>query len=355
MAIDVPLDVHNLIIEWVFRSSQGTAVDWVNRSPERRAVDLATLCACALVCRAWTPTAQRLIFRRVICFSLDDHQCNIQLLVRTLCTRPHLAAHVRYIHITWPSRPDYGSVCLDLLEICRHVEGISFQGGVDDNQVMSAELEARMRAIQLKPVVLDMFGLSPTHCRTIVNMWPGARMLKFNAYYNHPLPPTVEALEIYGEGALNCLSHSHPLPALRYLCLITPWWQGTLAKHLISTGILPQLQSLRIKDDFPPPEVLKQLTQLRTLIVSPPTKPITLPPSLRHVGYHLWVALMPRVRAKLVVDPLRMLPELKLVTVEGLPRQHVRALEGMCREKCVDFVTYAEPVCFEQPRHTDWI
>ncbi|KAI0051936.1 hypothetical protein FA95DRAFT_1602180 [Auriscalpium vulgare] len=353
MATELPLDVQILIIEWLFRSSQHALIDY------------ATLRACAIVCRAWTPVAQRLLFRRLRCLGLQDPQSRIRLLVDTLRTRLHLAAHVRYIEVAWPSYPrDFGDVCLHLLELCRQVEAISFWLSNHNNKPLSADLDAHLRAIQLRPMVLEMIGLDDTVCRTIVNIFPGARVLVFNVRqrYDGPyeclLPSTVEALEIPADSLRQCLSLSEPLPALRHLSLLLPDWSDkALCEHLNYPGLLQQLQSLQIKGNFPPEEILKPLVQLRTLIVEElPRKPVTLPPSLRHIGYHAWWNAAPGALAELAVDPLRALPELQLVTVTRAVKPHVRlALEEMCRENGVHLGTYEMPFFFRKQKHIDWI
>ncbi|KAI0051929.1 hypothetical protein FA95DRAFT_107249 [Auriscalpium vulgare] len=346
MATELPLDVQFLIIEWVFRSSQ-----W------RILVDYATLHACALVCRAWTPTAQRLLFRRLRCINFDDHQCNIQLVVNTLSIRPHLVAHVRYIQVSWPSLPpDYGDACLRLLELCRHVDGILFVGWNHNDWHLSAELGARLCAIQLRPMLLGIHSL--TISGTIVKMLPGARRFVFGSGHNDPLPPTAESLEILASRPHLCLTLSHPLPALRHLCLVLPCWSDEdFHQTLISASFLSQLQSLSIRGDIPPAEMLEQLVQLKTLIVGElPRKPVSFPSSLRHFGYHAWVMAMDAVSTELAIDPLRALPELQLVTVTREFEPHVRAaLEKMCRDKGLGFETYETFQCFEQPIHIDWI
>ncbi|KAI0046750.1 hypothetical protein FA95DRAFT_1606642 [Auriscalpium vulgare] len=334
MATEVPLDVQLLVIEWVFRSSQ------------HKHIDFATLRACALVCRAWSRLAQRLIFRHIRCTDLRGESCDIHLLVRTLILLPHLAAHVRYIKAAWPSHPpDYSDVCLSLLELCRHVEGISFMGRDYNNHSLTAELDARMRAIPLRPVLLETIGLAKAICRTILDMFPGARVLGFRTDYEHPLPPTVNALEINAHSAHQYLSHLHPLPALCSLCLITPWWPGgTLGNHLISSGVLPQLRYLEIQGLFPPQEILEQLFQLKTLVVSMlPEQHVALPPSLQHVGYHIdYLSCGVAPAAEIVVNPLRVLSELRLVTVTRELKNRVQAaLETMCRDRGVDFGIYA--------------
>ncbi|KAI0044452.1 hypothetical protein FA95DRAFT_255051 [Auriscalpium vulgare] len=349
-AVEVPLDLQMLIVEWVFRSSQHALID------------RTTLRACALVCHAWTPTAQRLLFRRiyVYCADLQDRRDRIQLLVSSISNFPHLAAHVRYIQVAWPSHPpDYADVCVRLLELCSHVKGISFVESVDNNKALSAELDARMHAIQLRPMFLEVSrGLDNTVGRTIMSMCPGARVLKFNADYEYPLPPTVEALNIFAYSATASALLSNPLPALRHLYLVHPQWSDqALCERFIFAGILPQLQSLVIMGEMPPRSILELLTHLKTLVVGKhPLKYAALPSSLRHVGFHLWATARSRVRAIYAVVALRELPELQLVTVTPCVEPHVRdALEGMCREKRVDFATYESPECFQKPQDIDWI
>ncbi|KAI0041448.1 hypothetical protein FA95DRAFT_1611009 [Auriscalpium vulgare] len=343
MATELPLDVQILVIECVFRSSQHARIDYT------------TLHACALVCRAWTPTAQRLLFRRLRCISLDDRQCNIQLVVDTLIIHPRLSAHVRYIQVSWPSFPPaYASVCLRLLELCPHVEGVSFLGWNNNNRGLTIELAARMRAIQLQPVLLKLLGL--TKSKAIVDMFPGARLLVFSAGHGAPLPPTVESLEIVAAHASDCLTLSHPLPSLRHLCLVIPRWSDeALRQHLVSASCLPQRQSLSIRGDIPPAEMLEQLVQLKTLIVGElPRKPVSFPSSLRHFGYHAWVRAMKAVSMELAIDPLLALPELQLVTVTREFEPHVRAaLEKMCRDKGLGFGTFETYECLQKiPKHS---
>ncbi|KAI0046735.1 hypothetical protein FA95DRAFT_1679551 [Auriscalpium vulgare] len=346
---EVPLDIQLLLIEWILRLSQSTIIDYT------------TLRACALVCRAWTPTAQRLLFRRIQREPLQYCHYNIHLLVPTLCTRPHLATHVRSILIAWPPYPaSYAADCLRLLELCPHVERISFFDSEGHGKALSAELDAHMHAIQLRPVVLETSFLDEHTCRSLVNMCSGARVLILNDGYAHPLPATVEALQILADDPQHCLPLAQPLPALRSLTVICPAWSDTvLCGHLTSAGILPQLRTLQISGAFPPAEILAQLGQLRTFVVDelPKAPPIALPAPLRHFGYHIWAAEPGvLVLAELVVNPLRALPDLQLVTVTRRIEQHVRAaLEGMCRDRGVDFGVYALPSSFQEPRNIDWI
>ncbi|KAI0041447.1 hypothetical protein FA95DRAFT_1576353 [Auriscalpium vulgare] len=208
-----------------------------------------------------------------------------------------------------------------------------------------------------------MDGLDYTICRTILHMIRGARVLILKELHGRQygfLPlSTVEALEISGSTFPQCVSLSEPLPALRHLCLVLPdWSDDALCYGLTSAGILPQLQSLKIEGrEFPPPEILKQLVQLTVLVVRgiATAHSITLPATLQHFGFHAWAA-PPGLRAELLVGPLRALPELRLVTVTPCVRRAVgTALEGMCRNKGVDFGMYEYPEGFQQPQHIDWI
>ncbi|KAI0039608.1 hypothetical protein FA95DRAFT_1612438 [Auriscalpium vulgare] len=351
MAIEVPLDVYSLIIEWAFRSSQ-----------HARSINPSTLRACALVCRAWTPIAQRLLFRRICCTCTNWHgpKCKIRLLVNTLSIRPNLAAHVR--HMTVASQPSkHANVCLRLLELCRHVEGIFFLDWADNSTDTGAELNARLRAMQLRPVLLEVVA-TESSANGVLEALPAVRVLTLRAaHVDSPLPPTIEALKIHGHNAGECLLRSTPLPALRYLSVIAPLWSDTaICPQLISTGILPQLESLQVKGRFPPPQTLEQLVRLRTLVVDQlPEEPTKLLPSLRHFGYHSWTQYLSGQRAehaKLAVDLISELPELRLVTATRDVAQDVRAaLEGMCREEGVEFGTYAMPNHFWKPWNIDWI
>ncbi|KAI0046738.1 hypothetical protein FA95DRAFT_1606633 [Auriscalpium vulgare] len=323
MAIYVPLDIQILIIEWVFRSSQQAYVDY------------STLNACARVCRAWTPTSRRLLFRRIQFTNLHNRgpcrpDCNVRLLLGTLRTRPELAAHVRHIAV-YKCRKS--CPWLQLLELCRYIDVISLTNWNGANNPLSAALAAHPRSVPLGPAVLILVGNDTSESiHSVVQMCSSARVLIVdNAHCIASLPPTVTALRILSGSLEDCLSVPSPLPALRYLCLVRPCWPGA---HLLSAGILAQLHSLQIGGALPPAEVLAQLVRLRTLVVGAlPTAPRT----RRRCGT---LATTP--------DPLRMLPELRLVTVTRGVEQHVRAeLEEMCRDRGVDFGVYATPTDFQ--------
>ncbi|KAI0043696.1 hypothetical protein FA95DRAFT_1609143, partial [Auriscalpium vulgare] len=113
-----PLEIHIAVIEWVYRSSQHAAIDY------------PTLRACALVCRAWTFFAQRLLFRRVPVPKTKLMKLDSIIMARfvgTLRTAPHLAAHVRsFIFELANSHPGPGvsDDTMEALALCTNIEGI---------------------------------------------------------------------------------------------------------------------------------------------------------------------------------------------------------------------------------------
>ncbi|KAI0048878.1 hypothetical protein FA95DRAFT_1557453 [Auriscalpium vulgare] len=346
----VPLDVQILVIEWVYRSSQHARIDY------------ATLCACALVCRA-TPIAQQLLFRRILRNPLGDHYHEPPLLIRTFYARPSLAAHVRHIQVGWPMRiSSFDDAILDLLELCPHVQGISFLS-LMSTRSLSPELEARLRSIPLRPVVLEMIGQQPP-VSNILQMWPGVRVLMLSVPDARSLPvrvpSSVQALTLLaGDDVRRCLSPSEPLPELHNLMLLSPVWSNAAwCAHLLAVGVLPQMRILRIRGEFPPQDVLQQLTRLESLVVQePPLQAVTLPSPLQHFGYHCAPSGPTKLaRAEFVAHALRALSDLRLVTVtRSVARDMHAALQCMCRRRGVDFATYETPECFPRPRNIDWI
>ncbi|KAI0045449.1 hypothetical protein FA95DRAFT_1680452 [Auriscalpium vulgare] len=118
----VPLDVQVIVIEWVYRSSQ------------HRAIDYPTLCACALVCRSWTPIAQRLFLRRV---PVPDPYIEVQrfpqiiidFILRTLRAAPSLAAHIRSVicNLAVAFDSDAEDDDVTVLALCTNTDSILFK------------------------------------------------------------------------------------------------------------------------------------------------------------------------------------------------------------------------------------
>ncbi|KAI0045652.1 hypothetical protein FA95DRAFT_1607507 [Auriscalpium vulgare] len=351
----LPLDVQILIIEWVLRSSQHARIDY------------ATLRACALVCREWTPIAQRLLFRRIPRIPSRHDHGGISLLFHVLRAHPHLAAHVRSVRVGWTLSHPVLDMTLALLELCPRVEGLSFISFVFQSFVNVAQT-TRLRALYLKPTVLEVVG-DEALVSSIVPMWPSVRVLlvRTNDGNGGPqvaqalptrVPSSVQALTLPASNVRRILSPSEPLPALHHFELTDPMWvDPAWCQHLRTVGVLPQIRTLYLKGQFPPQDVLDQLVRLDSLVVTePPEQHVTLPPLLHHFGYHYLRLGHRNVSPEFLTAALGPLSDLRLVTVtRHVGRDMQAALKGMCNARGVDFASYETPDCFPQPRHIDWI
>ncbi|KAI0042173.1 hypothetical protein FA95DRAFT_610938 [Auriscalpium vulgare] len=351
MAI-LPLEIQILVIEWVFRASQHARIDY------------ATLRACALVCRAWTATAQRLLFRRISPDPYNDYHRRIPLLIHTLRTCPHLSAHVRSVRLGPPmlqKDPAAADGTIAMLELVPHIEGITFATTLS-RQDWSADLEARMRALPLRPAFLALGG-EPTVVNRIVKMWPTIRVLATSTL-RRPIHaarrtlrvlPTVQALTLHSSNIAD-LSPKVPLPALHDLTLLHPFWTNPVhSEHLRAVGVLSQIRILQLRGAFPPQDVIDDLEQLEGLIIDgPPAQTVSLPKSLHHFGYHS--DRDTRADTGIVTAALCGLPNLQRVTVTRQGHPDMRsALEEMCRSCGADFEMYESADSFMRPRHIDWI
>ncbi|KAI0039819.1 hypothetical protein FA95DRAFT_982121 [Auriscalpium vulgare] len=363
MAI-LSLDVQLLAIEWVYRASQYTST-----------IDYDTLRACALVCRAWTATAQRLLFRRISrepFYSLDRR---LPLLVHTLRTSPHLSAHVRSIRLgpilysvrlgPYEFQNDHiaAETAIAMLELCPHVEGITFTA-LRSGPKWSTDLEPRLRALPLHPTFLAVDG-QPKLVSRVVQMWPTIRVLVVSAQCRavnpvlrpRVLPTAVQALTLNSHFTAYLLSPEDALPTVHDLTLSHPvrWSDARYSQHIRSVVMLSQIRTLQLRGAFPPQDIIDELGKLEGLIIDdPPAHPVSLPKSLRHFGYHSDSDR--RADTEFVTTALRGLSSLQCVSVtrQGHPDM-CTALEEMCRSCGVDFVTYESAESFMQPRHIDWI
>ncbi|KAI0043015.1 hypothetical protein FA95DRAFT_1575385 [Auriscalpium vulgare] len=177
-----------------------------------------------------------------------------------------------------------------------------------------------------------------------LQLWPGLHALAINELFaagsaNDDLPPIrlPGGLSFLSGNAFyitQVLATAHDLPALRDL-------------ELVLVGPLP------------PAEVVEQLEQLESLVFDElPTEDVSLPKTLRHVGYHgSWTGGLPHDDASFLVAALRALDELKLVTVarSGLSAWVQAPLMDACRELHVEFVTFETLAHFPRPGHVDWI
>ncbi|KAI0045561.1 hypothetical protein FA95DRAFT_1607600 [Auriscalpium vulgare] len=350
--VDIPLEVQFLIIESVRLLSQHASVDDT------------TLRACALVCRKWTRIAQRMLFRR-----LRPHTAALPRLLRTLRASPHLAEHVFSIilHIQPlpagrpPTAPSANRE-FQLLKRCKYVRAISIDTSSSTGspeptrEWWSNTLLERMQALPLRPKFLSL-SCSPAFAQRLARLWPSVRALEMHAQ------PNGNYTRVTAPNGLESLSLSTPLDpendlsALRRLELeLAPAHVHGVWHQLAQAGALPQLRVLVLADGLPPPDVLSQFAQLKSLVFGrQPLEPVALPPRLEHVGYHCRVT-EPLADAGCMFAALRALPDLQLFTVTGrLPPATLVVLEDMCRDCGVDFSVYEDLDECPRLRHVDWI
>ncbi|KAI0042117.1 hypothetical protein FA95DRAFT_614579 [Auriscalpium vulgare] len=350
MAI-IPLDIQAIVVDWVYRLSQH---EWD--------VDYDTLLACALVCRAWRHLAQRLLFRRVPRDPGRDNAggpSGIALLLDTLHARPDLAAHVQCICLFFYSEPEINAA---LLEVCPHVAGLSI--ALDARAHISHK---HLFAIPQRLQYVEVCG-SCEDVEALLRMWPGLRALHLVDFVvaeddalpvsRIGIPSGVQSLR-FPLGLIEWMSATaYDLPALRELELDQPDWSNTEWSSLLcASGLLPRLHTLVLFGPLPPPEILKELKELESLVFEElPVHAISLPRTLRHVGYHCvfqpWNADI-----TILVTALHALDDLQLFTVtrRGLPAETQAALREACSEMDVEFVTFETEAHFPRPEHIDWI
>ncbi|KAI0043016.1 hypothetical protein FA95DRAFT_1563754 [Auriscalpium vulgare] len=351
MAI-IPLDIQLLVVEWLYRLSQ-----------HQFAIDYHTLRACALVCSAWRPVAQRLLFRRVPrqpglpfggIFLLD-----VTLLLDILRTRPHLAAHVRTIRLFLESAyADAVDAQLMLLEVCPHVACLYIE---IDTEIVPHMLKFAIPQ-HIQSVILPF---EHEDVNAILKLWPDLRAIEITrgvipGVDEIPLiriPSGVLSLSVPASVITQIFVTADDLPALRDLELgaITSRSYTELLPTLCASGLLPRLRTLVLDGPLPPAEVLDQLEQLESLIFQElPNEDVIFPKTLRHIGCHYSCDPEPE-RASFLVAALRSLDGLQLVTVAGLFRRTRAVLMDACRELDVECVTLETSEHFPRPRDVDWI
>ncbi|KAI0038576.1 hypothetical protein FA95DRAFT_1684600 [Auriscalpium vulgare] len=352
-----PLDIHNAIIEWVYRSSQHAAIDY------------ATLRACALVCQAWKPIAQRLLFRRVPIpkRQLQTSDSNVMArFVRALRRAPHLAAHVRSFNFelaSFKANPKVSDDALKALAQCKNVNGITISlfGA-------TAAFMARLDTLPLRPSFLSVSGRDSA-VDHVIQLWPSVRVLDMasvlSADIQHVRMP--RELQALSAGTLDmrthCCAPTAVAPAgLQDLDLnCHEGMFSPTSAALVSSGVAAQLRSLCLFNygaQVPPPAMVEKLAALESFVIDRlPTEALGLPQNLRHLGYHFHGVSQERIgKLPILLDAARALPKLNLFTATRHSSQTVlEEIERWCLEIGVQFVVYPEPGYFRRPRHVDWI
>ncbi|KAI0043364.1 hypothetical protein FA95DRAFT_1609439 [Auriscalpium vulgare] len=347
----LPLDIQIMIIESVYRSSQHAAVDY------------PVLLACALVCRAWRGIAQHFLFRRVPYSAgfyhwKPDRPTTMHLLLRTLRTSPHLAAHVRVIHLRLCLGGDTDDDNdIALLKLCPHVTGIFFTESLILHSALSS-VEARLRAIFLRPLSLKLWGEERLVSR-IVQMWPSVRMLDVHvwntskpndAWLFPQVPSSIESLSLMAADTQNLLIPENGFPALVHLELARPVWEDAGSLHALFA--FSSLKTLSICGLFPPQGILTELRQLESLVCDDlPRDSVVLPLTLRHFGHHSFDDVWEDT--SFLDLALRTADGLQLFTCTSM--QLLKKMEDACRDGGIDLALYQSPYCFPSAHHVDWV
>ncbi|KAI0044664.1 hypothetical protein FA95DRAFT_228455 [Auriscalpium vulgare] len=346
----IPYDIQAIVVDWVYRASQHSTVDY------------GTLRVCALVCRAWTPVAQRLLFRRIRVHdtrAADQNECLDQLL-RTFRENPRLAAYVHTIEdIPLQPSKDQNDAILALLELCAHtVQRLSFDGWLLP-PTWAAPLEQRLRALSLSPVYLDLSGAVSIVDR-MAQIWPSARSLRISVgrddddfadfeIYDHmvavpiqlSVPGTVRSLSVYAADPSWIFARDADLSGLREL-EVDEESAGLYAQLRVS-GVLAQLRFLDVNGHIPTQEALDQLVQLEILVFSlRPLREVSLPQSLRDLAYHRGDG-RPRHRSSLacMLAVLRRSSNLRRFTMSrDLPRRMRVLFDEVCEDRGIEIITY---------------
>ncbi|KAI0041075.1 hypothetical protein FA95DRAFT_1611297 [Auriscalpium vulgare] len=358
----VPLDVQITVIEWVYRSSQHSDMDYT------------TLYACALVCRAWAPTAQALLFRRLPQFS-PIGEGRLRQLVHSLRASPRLAAYIHSVCINIVSYSSKEHPSLLLLDHCPQVRSIIFLDQIT-RSTWTPAIQKRLCALPLNPVSLWLMG-NIKFLPRIALLWPSVQVLKIYAWSNShrtitddgdptpstpmslPVPRNVESLSIKTDHIAWVLvpEPEHDLAALRSLGFQSPGWSDrTWLAPLLASGVLPQLRSLNIAGHNPPPHVMCQLTQLRSLTFTLASADweVVLPPTLRHLGYY--AARTDQEHVGPLVDAVRAAQELRvLAMLSDAPERRRASFADVCRERGIVLAFFEDATPASRPEDVDWI
>ncbi|KAI0044669.1 hypothetical protein FA95DRAFT_229614 [Auriscalpium vulgare] len=340
------IDIQLFVVEWVYRASQHLTVDY------------RTLCACALVCKAWTPVAQRLLFRRIPHPIGTPAALYVQRLLLTLRGNPRLASFVRfiYLHIKLTSG---AAKSLALLGLCTNVQHIYLDCD-GSSSAFTLALEEQLRALHVSPVVLTLYAEVHT-VKRVASIWPSVRTLKIQFDYSGfeqdnnmtqvSAPSTVRSLSVHTGGCTAWkFAQDCDFTGLRELELDA----GVGLTLSVMPGVLPQLCFLSVDGIIPPQAVLDQLTQLHTLVftVLPgertvlllPERTVSLPPSLsdlayhgtQYKGFHGWCR-----KYKGMLDVLDKSPTLRRFTMPRGMWDHVCArFDEVCGNRGIEVITY---------------
>ncbi|KAI0049160.1 hypothetical protein FA95DRAFT_951920 [Auriscalpium vulgare] len=351
----LPFDVQVAIIDWVYRASQHTAID------------RKTLLACSLVCKAWAPHAQRLLFRRLAHFDSSIPWERRSQCWRTISENPVLGTYVRSVKFF--SHPDDTAAAINaLLPFCPNISRLRvFVFQAEDREIPI--LLDNLSTLRLHPTHLELSGIDACFA-PFLDRFPDLQCLDvtFGLYRQQAtLRKTPRAVRIpWGSLAWPCVfSSTTDVSALRELTVLRVKWDDpSCLDDFTSTRahVLENLSTLVLDGELPPQAVLDRCPRLETLIFEacPAVSP-TLPATLRHVGYHAYErpGMPPLVvnatNIQHLVHALYAVPDLRLVTATRcLSNETLDMLESGCRRPGVDFATYGDAHVFEVSHRRLW-
>ncbi|KAI0045560.1 hypothetical protein FA95DRAFT_116546 [Auriscalpium vulgare] len=272
MMISLPYNVHVDIIDWVYRASQHATID------------RPTLLACALVCKAWTVPAQRLLFRRTWASHPQEgfSRARRAQFIDAVRRNPVLGKYVHSI-----ANPPYGGFLLhddlfDLIAHCPNVRALH----MPDFQNME-----RLRVPDLSPVFLSLSGLGDS-IAPVSDLWPSLQGLEIDIYFritNLPIKsPRCLKVDWHNPVSVRWMLEVAVVSEVRELEMAAiSWGSESRLCSLAQFPALVQITSLALKGELPPQVILDRCFALEKLVFTRrPWETVVLPRTLQHVGYH---------------------------------------------------------------------
>ncbi|KAI0047567.1 hypothetical protein FA95DRAFT_1605985 [Auriscalpium vulgare] len=354
--VSLPYDIDVEIIDWVYRSSQ-----------HYHRVDYNTLRACALVCKAWTAPAQRLLFRIIYSEKLDSpalldalrHNALLGTYVRSL-----EAFHYGYAGYTLPFTIDE---TFTLLALCPNLSALSLCAtGEPSDTIILVE---RMSGLCLQLKHLDI-RVDHLQCALpFVRIWPDLQSLKvYISHAEHDVPDSTSRLKTPRRAAVNLgspetsrwLLEAADTSALRDLEVSGFGWCNL--RWMDALRRIPALENLKslflIDGALPSQDVITRFVRLETLVFALcPAEDVVLPQTLRHVGYHATTKDdVGRAPIRYLLQALQGLPVLHLVTATTeLLTADLQDLTRACEDLHVDFELYSSYRMHRRMHNVDWI
>ncbi|KAI0039314.1 hypothetical protein FA95DRAFT_1035801 [Auriscalpium vulgare] len=359
----LPYDIHAEILEWVYCISQAHEVDY------------ATFAACALVCRTWTQPAQRLLFRRVPKTTGTPRRFSVYdaRLIETVRWKPWLGSYVRSFAID-----DLYEDSATLLALFPNLVNLTIMTPITGARLpwSNCAME-RLRALQLPIKCLDMRRTtSASFIGALLALWPGVRHVGIPKLLRAP-PSQLARLFEHDEiiRVTSWVPRKEPhkmfggeqLPDVPDLVEIELQWKEHLfvetardlePQNFKAVGCRSFAHIFNAMDG-----AQKHLSSLEEVVCTElPNVPISLPRRIRHVGYHAPTDPCSESRyesdvsLKYLVDALRELPDLRLVTATtNSSRDVLSVLENACRSVGAQFAVYPDDESVPRTRHVDWI